>query len=599
LLTPDSIRNEVERLEVRYLANPYGNLLYGLVTDFADAIAEQMPEDRERLEIAAAAIEALNAQYGAGHFYLFHRKRTWSDSEQRWIGWERKRGKLEELNRALCDPSQSGLDELLHVGEAANLKGIRYVITLDSDTQLPRDTGRKLVETMAHPLVRAVLSEDGCKVVRGYAILQPRVATSLPSATATLFSRIFTDPTGIDPYSRRVSDVYQDLMGEASYHGKGIYDLRVFHTLLNGRFPEAHLLSHDLIEGAHTMVGFASDIELYDLFPSTYASYIRRQHRWVRGDWQIADWLLPTVPGGAGRRQPNPLSALNRWKILDNLRRSLVPAAATAMLLVAWITEPHGASSDLLLPRADWAAVVAGTMLLLPALLSFLSQLARANRVQPAAWAGVGSGLLRAAVTASLIPHQALSNLDAIARVLHRRTISHRKLLEWETAAEAQRKGRGRFARFLWSMAWLPICAALVALALSLRPGKGGEPAADPFLALWIISPLTVAWLSRRSLVLGARPLTGGDAQTLRQIARLTWRFFDDFVGPQTNWLPPDNYQAFLRVEVAMRTSPTNIGLYLLSLLTAHDFGFLTLDAFLQRLSEALQTMTKLERYEG
>ena len=276
----------------------------------------------------------------SGHFFLFHRGRMWSESEQRWIGWERKRGKLEQLNQFLIGESTPELEGFLHAGDRAQLDGIRFVITLDADTQLLRDTARRMIETLAHPLNQARLSPDGRKVVRGYTIIQPSVSASLPSATATWFSRIFADPRGIDPYTHAVSDVYQDLVGEGSYHGKGIYELQTFHRLLSGRFPTAHLLSHDLLEGCHVRVGLATDIELLDVFPNSYIAWWSRQHRWIRGDWQIIDWLKSCVPVGGGRMEPNPLSVFNRWKIFDNLRRSLVPPAVIALLLVGWFFTP-------------------------------------------------------------------------------------------------------------------------------------------------------------------------------------------------------------------------------------------------------------------
>ena len=286
-----------------------------------------MPEDTEYIDIVARGIEELNRRYGAGRFFLFHRGRSWSESEQRWIGWERKRGKLEQLNRFLIGESAPELEGFLCAGDRARLEGIRFVITLDADTQLLRDTARRMIETLAHPLNQARLSPDGRRVVRGYTIIQPSVSATLPSAMATWFSRIFADPRGIDPYTHAVSDIYQDLVGEGSYHGKGIYELQTFHRLLSQRFPTAHLLSHDLLEGSYVRVGLATDIELLDVFPSSYIAWWNRQHRWIRGDWQIIDWLKPRVPVGGGRVEPNPLSAFNRWKIFDNLRRSLVPPA--------------------------------------------------------------------------------------------------------------------------------------------------------------------------------------------------------------------------------------------------------------------------------
>src|SRR5262249_22517533 len=336
LTTPTAIQTQLSRLEIHYLGNTDPNLRFSLLSDCSDSPRQSMPEDAEYIDIVTRGVEELNRRHGAGLFFLFHRGRLWSESEQRWIGWERKRGKLEQLNRFLIGESALALEGFLCVGDRTRLEGIRFVITLDADTQLLAAAASRLIETLAHPLNQARLSPDGRRVSRGYTIIQPSISATLPSAMATWFSRIFADPRGIDPYTHAVSDVYQDLVGEGSYHGKGIYELQTFHRLLSGRFPTAHLLSHDLLEGSFVRVGLATDIELLDVFPSSYIAWWNRQHRWIRGDWQIIDWLKPRVPVGDGRMEHNPLSAFNRWKILDNLRRSLVPAATLALLLAGW-----------------------------------------------------------------------------------------------------------------------------------------------------------------------------------------------------------------------------------------------------------------------
>ena len=588
LLTPQSIREQVELLEIRYLANPDPNLCFGLLSDFSDAPQKEMPDDVERLEVAVGGIEQLNARYGEGHFFLFHRERQWSASEKRWIGWERKRGKLEHLNRFLMGETGPDVDSLLHVGEAEALRGVAFVITLDADTQLPRETARRMVETLAHPLNRAHVSADGRRVERGFTIIQPMVSTSLPSATATLFSRIFTDAAGTDPYTHAISDVYQDLAGEGSYHGKGIYDLKAFYSVLSGRFPEAHLLSHDLIEGTHVRVGLASDIELLDFFPKDYLVYSGRQHRWTRGDWQIVDWLFPKVPTGEGERAANPLSLLSRWKIADNLRRSLVPAALVTLLLTAWFFSPAAAAVSLF----------AGLVMFLPPLTTVLTHLTSRAALNRKVWLDFATGLVRCAIFTALLPHQAVTSLDAIGRVWYRRLVSHTLLLEWETAHEAHRNSKNRQRQFISNMTWMTAVFVAVTIALALR-APSAERAAQLFLGLWIVAPLLAAWLNAplwdRSVFL----LTADDKRLLRQVARQTWRFFQEFVCVESSWLPPDNYQEFIRHEVAQRTSPTNIGLSLLAPVIAYDFGYIMIDETVDRTLATMQTLEKLERYEG
>ncbi|HLJ54945.1 MAG TPA: hypothetical protein VKT77_07880, partial [Chthonomonadaceae bacterium] len=587
LLTPESIREQAAQLEIRYLANPDEGLLYGLLSDFSDAPQKEMSEDYERLDVVKTCIEQLNQQYG-DRFFLFHREREWSESEGRFIGWERKRGKLEHLNRYLVGESGPELDNLLVVGDAQKLAGIAFVITLDADTQLPHDSARHLVETMAHPLNRAVLSPERDRVERGYGIIQPRVSTSLPSATTSLFSRIFTDATGTDPYTHVSSDVYQDLAGEGSYHGKGIYDLAVFHRILTNRFRESHLLSHDLIEGAHVRVGLSTDIELLDLFPQDYLAYARRSHRWIRGDWQIIDWLLPEVPQGSGKDLPNPLNALNRWKIGDNLRRSLTPLAMLAMLVVGCFAASTAVGAFIAI------------LLLLPALATLLARLMMHPAAALTAWnvtlRDAGRALVRGIILAAMIPHDALSALDAIVRVGYRRMISHKLLLQWETSQVSGVSSAVRQRRHILGMLWIPLVFIPMAVLLQM---PAHAAAVSPFLALWIVSPLIVAWVNIPMQRQAAFGLTAVHMRTLRKTARLTWRFFSEFINDQSNWLPPDNYQEALRTEVAQRTSPTNIGLALLSSITAHDLGYITIDEALGRTRATMRTIDKMERYEG
>src|SRR5256885_10240859 len=424
--------NSFSRLEIPYVGHADPNLRFSLLTDFSDAARQSMPEDAEYIDIVARGIEELNRRHGPGHCLLFHRGRMWSESEQRWIGWERKRGKLEQLNQFLIGESTPELEGFLHAGDAAQLEGIRFVITLDADTQLLRDTARRMIETLAHPLNQARLSPDGRHIVRGYTIIQPSVSASLPSATATWFSRIFADPRGIDPYTHAVSDVYQDLVGEGSYHGKGIYELQTFHRLLSGRFPTAHLLSHDLLEGCHVRVGLATDIELLDVFPNSYIAWWSRQHRWIRGDWQIIDWLNSRVPVGDGRMEPNPLSAFNRWKIFDNLRRSLVPPATVALLLAGWFFT---------LAPMLWSGIIA-VLILWPVLDSLLALLFHPPPPGTRFWREPRDRLLRSVLAGIFLPDYSAMALDGVARVAYRRSASHRLLLEWETAQDAHRRAK-------------------------------------------------------------------------------------------------------------------------------------------------------------
>jgi cyclic beta-1,2-glucan synthetase len=584
LLTPDSIRNELEKLEVRYLSNPCANLHFALLADFPDSEDREMPEDDSLLGLVIKGIEQLNAIHPDAPFILFHRTRLWCESESRWIGWERKRGKLEELNAFLCGQS-TGIRTSAGQAPAA----VRYIITLDADTQLPHGRAAKLIETIAHPLNRIELTPDRRRR-RGFAIIQPRVSITLPSATATRFSRLFSDARGSDPYCQAVSDVYQDLFGEAIYHGKAIYDVAAFHQILHRRFPEQRLLSHDLIEGAHVGIALATDIELFEQFPYDYAGYSKRQHRWIRGDWQIASWLWPRVPtADPSESAPNPLSLINRWKILDNLRRSLLPLAALFLLLFSWCF--HAA------PLA--ASALVALVLLVPLFVQLLSQLLQRLRGDPRALEQANSDLNRALVMAAFLPHQAYFSADAIVRACYRLTVSHRNLLEWQTAELSHLAAAAHLDQFRAQFLAISAPTAALLFALSLRPQWGDSPW-TPFLLLWIAAPAVLHWIGSqpRSLKQLER-VDDTEQRYLRRVARETWRFFDDLVGPDSNWLPPDNSQRALRIEVAERTSPTNIGMWFMSAISARDLGYLTPPQLVDRCTATFDTLEKLEQCEG
>jgi cyclic beta-1,2-glucan synthetase len=590
LVDAETIRAEAEKIEIRYLTNKENNVFFGLFSDYADSKQAHGEEDEHLLQATIESIEALNNRYGGERFFLFHRERKWSESEQKFIGWERKRGKLEELNRLIDGTRPEDVNRLVYVGDPDRLSDVRFVITLDSDTQLPHDTARRMIETLAHPLNLPRFDDKGGILVGSYAIIQPRVSPSLPSTSATPFSRLFSDPIGIDPYTKAVSDVNQDLTGEGSYHGKGIYDARAFSRVLSGTFPEEQLLSHDLIEGAHVRVGLASDIELYDEFPQDYMSYTGRQHRWIRGDWQIADWILPRVPLPGGGRGPNPLSWFDRWKVFDNLRRSLVPATSLGLLIASWLT-----SSEMV-----WiSAVVVAMQLLFHPL------------VQPFIWATTGQGprgfsflrlahdLLRAIVEVALLPRQAWLALDAILRVWYRRLISHRGLLEWTSTQVMHGNAPDRVQTFVMLLGLASIFSVIMGWAVQ-RWMPSNIFVAGPWLVLWFLSPLIGWFLTLRPHVRSQRLLfPEKDVRFLRKVARRTWRYFSDFVGDDTSWLPPDNYQFSHKNQLAMRTSPTNIGFWMVSALAAHDFGYLTVDQAIKKLTRTMETIGKLERYEG
>jgi cyclic beta-1,2-glucan synthetase len=587
----ETVRSEVENLQIRYLANKENNLLFGLFSDFTDAETRSLKEDDNLLQEAKEQLEALNQRHGKERFFLFHRQRCWSESEQKFIGWERKRGKLEELNRLIDGTRPENSPPLVYVGNVDHLVNIRFIITLDSDTQLPHGTARRMIETLAHPFNQPRFDDSGEIVAGSYTIIQPRVSPTLTSTSVSTFSRLFADAIGINPYTETISDVYQDLSGEGSYQGKGIYDVRAFSRIVSGRFPENRILSHDLLEGAHVRAGLASDIELFDDFPPNYQSYTRRTHRWIRGDWQIGAWIFPRVPLADGGRGPNPLSLLNRWKILDNLRRSLLPAANIVLLLASWFMSAGMAAS---------AIVVVGLQLIFHPLAQPFTMATTLKGLKYLDIRKVGHDILRALTDAALLPHQAAVSLDAIVRVGYRRLISGRHLLQW-TAQAASLSGHNgdRSSLFVAGLACGSFFSVITALILFFVAPKS-LPLAAPWLGLWFFSPL-VGWYINRppGAPQSDSPLPEMDRRLLGQVARRTWRFFSTFVGDNTSWLPPDNYQVAHQDRLAMRTSPTNIGLWMTSTLAAYDSGYLSIDQVLEKLSSTMATISRLDRYQG
>jgi cellobiose phosphorylase len=594
LTSAQSIEDLVEALEVRFLANRDEHLHFGLLTDFQDAPEETLPEDEPLLRLAQKRIQELNEKYRdpkADTFFLFHRPRRWNSRDRIWMGYERKRGKLADLNSLLRGGPRDRF--ALIVGDIAVLSNVKYVITLDTDTQLPRDSAWQFVGAMAHPLNRARYDENRQRVAAGYGILQPRVAVSLPGMNRSRYARLCGSEPGIDPYTRVVSDVYQDLFGEGSFIGKGIYDVEAFERALKGRFPENRILSHDLVEGCYARAGLLSDVLLYEEYPSRYSADVSRRHRWIRGDWQIARWLLPGVPGPGGSRRKNTLSGLSRWKIFDNLRRSLVPAALTLLLLLGWTV----------LSRSWlWTLAVIGTILIPPWMASFLDLFQKPGDVRlrqhlTAAVRSAGRHSAQAAFALACLPYEAFSSLDAIGRTLGRMWVTHKRLLEWDPSNDADRQSRTDLAAS-WREMWIaPVLAAAAAIYLSLsRPAALGV--AGPILGLWFASP-AIAWWISRPLARRRTRLTADQTLFLKKLSRKTWAFFETFVGPEDHWLPPDNYQEHPASGVGHRTSPTNMGLALLANLSAYDFGYISAGQLLERTGNAFRAMQKLERHRG
>lgn len=591
LLSDKQVRQLITDIEIRYLANRNSNLYFALVTDGPDA--DQQEDERDHLvDVCAALIDDLNARYGyegKTPFYLFHRHRTFNPSEGRWMGWERKRGKLLDLNQLM----RGGFDSFpVKIGNLDVLPKIRYVITLDSDTQLPRDAAQKLIGTIAHPLHKAVVHPVTKMVVAGYGILQPRIGISIDSASSSRLASIYSGQTGFDIYTRAVSDVYQDLFGEGIFTGKGIYDVDALRDAIEHRFPENALLSHDLIEGAYARVGLVSDIELIDDYPSHFSAYSRRKHRWVRGDWQITRWLLPKVPDFQGRIISNPMNRISRWKILDNLRRSLWEPATLALFIGGWL---------FLRGKPLYWTCISILMLLMPVYAGLFFSLIRIPLRSPVlpAWirdtaAAFIQGHVVAFLQITFLLHQSLLSLDAIVRSVARVFVYKKRLLEWETAAEAESAKR-RTATVDIYLAWSPLLALLIGVIVWLvRPQA--LPVAAPIIGLWFIARFLSAWLNRAPRTARGR-LDNSDLEFLRHTAARTWRYFHQWSGADNNWFIPDNVRE--DGTVAGILSPTNLGLLLNARIAAVHFGYLTLTEFAEKTIATLDQFDRLPKYRG
>ena len=593
ITSPQNIESLIEALEIRFLANRDEHLHFGLLTDFRDADQETLPEDESLLRLAQEKIQELNGKYKKGEgdiFFLFHRPRRWNPQEKIWMGFERKRGKLADLNWLLRGGPRENFS--LIVGDIAVLTNVKYIITLDTDTQLPRHCARGLIEAMAHPLNQARYDESQQCVTQGYGIFQPRVSMSLPGANRSYYARLYGGEPGIDPYTRMVSDVYQDVFKEGSFIGKGIYDLDVFERALKGRFPEGQILSHDLWEGCYARSGLLSDVELYEDYPASYSADVKRRYRWIRGDWQLLGWLWSKVPASDGLKQKNTLSLLSQWKIFDNLRRSLVPVALIILLLMGWTF-----SSSFWF----WTLVVMGIIFFPALVISVLEAFHKSKDIlleqhletvaHATAWR-----LAQRAFTLVCLPYEAFFSLDAIVRTTVRMLITHHRLLEWDLSVDKDMPRTDLMS--VYRVMWIAPVMAIIIFVYLATWDPLALSVALVIVLLWGASPAIAWWISRPRTRRKAQ-LEGHQLLFLRRLSRRTWGFFDTFVTPQEHWLPPDNYQENRSVKIAHRTSPTNIGLALLANLSAYDFGYITAGTLITRTQNTFRTMANLKRYQG
>ncbi|MDD2234651.1 MAG: glucoamylase family protein [Desulfitobacteriaceae bacterium] len=568
------VKELIEQLEVYYLANQSSNLHFALLGDFTDADSREVSGDEEIIHAAKQGIELLNNKYGTGSFFFFHRHRLWNPAEGVWMGWERKRGKIIEFNRLLKQSEPTSYS--IKIGDLSVLSSVRYVITLDADTQLPRGTAQKLIGTIAHILHAPRLNNEKNRIIKGYGIIQPRINVSILSAAGSYFSRISSGKVGVDPYTCAVSDIYQDLFGEGIFTGKGIYDVDVFNEVTGNAFPENAILSHDLLEGLYARAGLATDIELVDGYPQKYHAFVRRSHRWIRGDWQILSWLFKELP------------LISKWKIFDNLRRSIEAPTQLLLIVLAFAV----------LPGNPWFWVnIVILQVFFQTILCILTDIVSEDANNNVLLENIRESIIQASLKFIFIPYQAYIALDAIIRSLNRQLITHKHLLEWETADAAERRLDLSLKTF-WKHMWPAIAFVIGFGAVGSLYFPGRMAGYFPLAVLWFSS----SWIAYKiSLPLkeASEELTALEEAEARSWARRIWAFFEVYINQENNWLPPDNVQFDPPKGEARRTSPTNIGLALLTSSSARKIGYLSLTETLARVNRTLGTLEGLERWNG
>lgn len=587
LLTGEDCANELtEKILMYSKANPEKNLYFGILSDFPDSHEENTEEDNRALVRLKENIKRLNTEYG--NFYLFHRRRTFHRPDGKYMGRERKRGALCELNALISDGSSGSFSDI--IGERRHLHEIKYVITLDSDTRLTLGSAKRLIGAMLHPLNRPIMNADGTKVEEGYGLLQPRISVDVKEASHSLFAGIFAGQGGIEPYSNTVSDIYQDLFEEGSYTGKGIYDVAVFKSILGNAIPDNVVLSHDLLEGSYIRCGLVSDIILIDGYPWRFQAYAKREHRWLRGDWQIFRWLLPKVRNKYGRRVKNPLDILEKWKIFDNLRRSLVKPA----LLICLFTAFHlPAELGVLLGGIVLATLLTNLLIATVEWFAGKGFQFTAQRFHATMVHGLEGAFYQTIIQFLVLPYEAYLTIDAILRVGWRTLISHRRLLEWTTAEQAQRNSKNTVIGYYREMV-----AELIAGLVLFVTVPSSSVIAGIIAVAWTLTPFIMFLISQPSQEKRYEP-TREQRELLEDIAKRIWRYFSDFTNEKNHFLPPDNYQETPPNGVAPRTSPTNIGLYLVTALSAYDLQLIQQEELLDRLEKTMDTIQRLPKWKG
>ena len=614
----------LEQLEVYYLSNinrasegqrlerrPQ-NLFYTLVGDAAAGPNEKMPWDDDVVNAGLAKVKELNEKYGAPIFNFVYRKRAWSDGENCWLGHERKRGAILHFNDlVLGNTSDEEKEkrfrcETISQWREGTVPPIQFIITLDTDTELVLYSAQKLIGAMAHPLNRAQLSFDGKRVSSGYGIMQPRVNVDVEVTNKSRYAQLFAGLGGLDVYTTASFELYQDIFNEGSFCGKGIYDLKVFQKVLKGTFPENLILSHDLIEGCHIRCGLINDLELFDDNPSNYIDDAKRHHRWTRGDWQIIDWLKNTVRNERGEKVKNQVNTIGRWKIFDNLRRSVLSLALMVIILFGFAMPILTSNSSLLTFSPSWYVLVALIAVASPIVFFILGQVTKVPsfgkryHYYATLMRGFRVIIYRSLVQFALLPKEAWMYTDALVRACYRMWFSHKNLLNWITSDEAAKSTKGTLGDYIGKFWFNYVCAAGVIALVLLTPHSSllTYIVAGMVAFLWIVAPFLMHWLGKK-FPQDKKNLNAKEIEEIRQLAKDTWNFFDSQFNEDTHYLIPDNYQLNREKRADYKTSPTNIGYSITSIISAAELDFISHEEALDRLENIISTVEKLKKWNG
>ncbi len=585
----------IATMENHYIANSEENLYFALIGAFKDFGEADADDDLKILKATFDGITALNKTYASNSkeiFYFYHRVRKYNPTDGNWTGWERKRGALMEFNDILLGNTDTSFTFYSNITLPA--KDIRYVITLDADTVLPMGMAKNMIATMAHPLNVPIIDSNRGIVSEGYGLMQPRVSFDVDSSNRSVFARVYTGQEGIDPYASAISDVYQDLFGEGIFTGKGIYDLHTFQAVLKDAIPVNAVLSHDLLEGSYVRAALVNDLELVDSYPSKYNAYIARMYRWIRGDWQLLPWLGRKPYNRNNEKTKNALSSLSKWKIIDNLRRSLVSSAIMVLLFLGFSILP-GVSL--------FYVLFAGLTLSIPLLLALIDRIKTGTILQLpmrrhiAGFFGLKASVSQIVLRFIFLAYQSHIALSAICVTLTRVLVTKKNMLEWVTSADAEKNQDNSLKSYLRSI--FPSTLYGVALALlAFRFKPESLPLSLAILLVWTFAPFMAYWISRDNIIETPR-LTETDSLELRKTARRTWRYFEEFANIKNNGLAPDNYQEDPPRGIAYRTSPTDIGFGLLANVTARDFGYITTEQLFEHVNFTVKTLERMDKWQG